>query len=141
MINTFTINSIEELNEVADKIIATTNKHSIILFDAPMGAGKTTLISTICSKLEVNENISSPTYAIYNEYFSELVGTIYHFDCYRLKDEFEALDSGIEEIIDSGQICLIEWPNKIEKLLPNNCVKVSIKLNNEQRIISIEYEN
>ncbi len=136
----FTINSVNELSFVAEKIIELANKQSIFLFNAPMGAGKTTLISKIGELMEIEEQVSSPTYAIYNEYFSEKYGSIFHFDCYRLKDEYEALDSGIEEILDSGNICLIEWPEKIEKLLPSNYVEIKIEQNNQQRLISIHYD-
>jgi tRNA threonylcarbamoyladenosine biosynthesis protein TsaE len=134
---TFEINALDELSSVAAYLADIAKQHPVITFDAPMGAGKTTLISKICEALQTDEHCSSPTYAIYNEYYSPSVGTIYHFDCYRLKSMEEALDAGIEEILDSGNICLIEWPEKIKKLLPEKCVEVVIKLNNHQRIITV----
>lgn len=134
---TFEINSLDELNSAAAYLAEITKKHPIITFDAQMGAGKTTLISKICETLHIDEHCSSPTYAIYNEYYSPSAGAIYHFDCYRLKSTEEALDAGIEEILDSGNICFIEWPEKIKKPLPNNYVEVVIKLNNHQRIITV----
>lgn len=134
---TFEINSLDELTAVAAHLAEITKKHPVMTFDAQMGAGKTTLISKICEVLQIEEHCSSPTYAIYNEYYSPSAGTIYHFDCYRLKTTEEALDAGIEEILDSGNICFIEWPEKIKKLLPDNCVKVDIKLNKHQRIITV----
>lgn len=141
MITKFEINTLDELQQVAKKVTELSTKYHLFLFNAPMGAGKTTLISKICSLLEIEEHVSSPTYAIYNEYYSEKNGSIFHFDCYRLKDEFEALDAGIEEILDSGNTCLIEWPEKIEKLLPNNYVEIKIEQKNEQRLISIYYDD
>lgn len=141
MIKQFEVNNLDELNPVAQFINDLLSNNTIILFDALMGAGKTTLISKVCDFLNIEEHVSSPTYAIYNEYFSKENGSIFHFDCYRLKDEYEALDSGIEEILDSGNICLIEWPEKIKKLLPDNFVEVKIEQNKEQRLISIHYEN
>lgn len=140
MTESFAINTLEELDLVARKITELSTKQTIFLFNGEMGAGKTTLISKVCSLYNVEDNVSSPTYAIYKEYFSENFGAIFHFDCYRLKDEFEALDSGIEEILDSGNICLIEWPDKIENLLPNNYVEIKIELKQEQRLISINYD-
>ena len=141
MTSKFEVNNIEELQNVVWKIVELTSDNTIFLFNAEMGAGKTTLISKICSALNIEDHISSPTYAIYNEYFSDKNGSVYHFDCYRLKDEIEALDSGIEEILDSGNICFIEWPEKIEKLLPDNYVEIKIEQKNEQRLISVYYDN
>lgn len=119
---------IEDLDEVANKVIAAAKNNTIWIFEGEMGAGKTTLIKTICRKLGVSGNIQSPTFSIVNEYLTDDEKTIYHFDFYRLKNETEALDFGVEEYFDSGNICLLEWAEKIESLLPEDCFKIKIGL-------------
>ena len=104
----------------------------VICFDGPIGAGKTTLISRLCQKWQVMDSISSPTFSIVNHYNSLSKGLIYHFDFYRLESLEEVLDIGIEEYLDSGNICLIEWSEKILTLLPENCIRVKIETNNDQ---------
>ena len=133
----FTINRINELQQVAAKIAELTTNYSHFCFDAPMGAGKTTLIKSICEQLGVIDNISSPTYAIVNEYQTKREKPIYHFDLYRLNDEIELLDIGIEDILDSNAICFFEWPEKILNFLPSDYVKVSIDVKNEVREIAV----
>lgn len=107
----------------------------IFLFYGDMGAGKTTLIKSLCASLGVSEPATSPTFSIVNEYVSP-AGKIYHFDFYRLKTETEALDMGYEEYFYSGAYCFIEWPEKIPNLLPEHFVRVSIRLtgDNEREI-------
>jgi tRNA threonylcarbamoyladenosine biosynthesis protein TsaE len=122
------IYKIEDLPEIAKKVIDSAEGRAIWLFEGEMGAGKTTLIKAICRELGVFGNIQSPTFSIVNEYLTDREETIYHFDFYRLKNETEALDFGIEEYFDSGNICLLEWGEKIESLLPENCFKISISL-------------
>ncbi len=121
------------LNELADiaKFIITNSKHKVILFYGKMGVGKTTLIKEIVKQLGVTENVSSPTFSLVNEYHSSNNKTIYHFDFYRIKNEEEAMDIGIDEYFYSNNLCLIEWPNKVENLLPLESVKVIITENNE----------
>lgn len=92
--------------------------------------GKTTLIKELCRQLGVKENVSSPTFSIVNEYAAK-EGNIYHFDFYRLKDEQEAFDFGYEEYFYSGEYCFVEWPEKIENLLPEDAVSISITANSE----------
>lgn len=106
---------------------------SIFVFRGELGAGKTTLIKNICTFLGVKDKVSSPTFSIVNEYKAKSQKLIYHFDCYRIEDEEEALDIGIEEYLDSGELCLIEWPEKIEGLLPQNRVEIEIIPNKEKR--------
>ncbi|MCL4116983.1 UNVERIFIED_CONTAM: hypothetical protein GTU68_020150 [Idotea baltica] len=96
-----------------------------------MGVGKTTLIKEIVKQLEVHDVVSSPTFSLVNEYESEQKETIYHFDFYRINDEIEALDMGIEEYFDSNNWCLIEWPENIKNLLPLNAVKILLSTNND----------
>jgi len=119
---------LDELQEVARKLISNFGKHKVWCFDAEMGAGKTTLIKQICSELGVEGEMSSPTFSIVNEYQSTHREEIYHFDCYRLEEIGEAIDIGVEDYFFSGNRCLIEWPALIEPLLPDEYLQISIKL-------------
>lgn len=121
---------IEDLREVAKKVIASAGTKNIWIFEGEMGAGKTTLIKAICQELGVTTTVQSPTYSIVNEYRTDTDETIYHFDFYRLKNETEALDFGVEEYFYSNNICLVEWAEKIESLLPDDCFKIKIMLAN-----------
>lgn len=132
----FKVAHLDDLPEVADKLIAGFPESRIFLFFGEMGAGKTTFIKTLCAKLGVQDKVSSPTYSIVNEYQSES-GRVYHFDFYRLKDESEALDMGYEEYFYSGNYCLIEWPEKIKNLWPAEYVKVTIsEASDQERLIT-----
>lgn len=108
-------------------------------FHAPMGAGKTTLIHALCTEvLGVADAVSSPTFAIINEYKSPVAGDIFHMDWYRLKGEEEALQAGVEDALLSGNLCLIEWPDVAPALLPDDVFRVQISLVDEQtRLISV----
>ena len=119
--------SIDELENVAQKIIAQ-NPNKVILFNGEMGVGKTTLIKKLCSNLGVEGATSSPTFSLVNEYQTITNQIVYHFDCYRLKSETEALDMGIDEYLYSGNWCFIEWSEKIETLIPEVHSVVNIKL-------------
>jgi tRNA threonylcarbamoyladenosine biosynthesis protein TsaE len=119
--------SIDELENVAQKIIAQ-NPNKVILFNGEMGVGKTTLIKKLCSILGVEGATSSPTFSLVNEYQTIEKQIVYHFDCYRLKSETEALDMGIDEYLYSGNWCFIEWSEKIESLIPEVHSVVNIKL-------------
>ncbi len=120
--------NLEDLEQIAHQVIEAANGRNIWIFEGEMGAGKTTLIKAICRELGVVGHIQSPTFSIVNEYLSSSGKTIYHFDFYRLKNETEALDFGVEEYFDSGNICLLEWAEKVESLLPENCFKITISL-------------
>lgn len=125
--NAITINDISELNVVAKELLAFAKGDKFFIFEGEMAAGKTTLIKEFCVVLGVDDVVSSPTFSIVNEYES-LNGPIYHFDFYRLKNTQEAYDIGYEEYFYSGNYCLIEWPSKVEDLLPENYVKVELKI-------------
>lgn len=128
---------LKDLQEVAKSIISFAGSLKIWLFYGEMGAGKTTLIKEICSLLGVRENVSSPTYSIVNEYLTQKE-KIFHFDFYRIKSETEALDIGYEEYFYSESYCLIEWPEKIPNLVPEEFLKIEIKaLENKSRIIHL----
>ena len=122
--------SLDELDRVARKIIAQ-NPNKVILFNGEMGVGKTTLIKKLCSLLGVEGATSSPTFSLVNEYQTTENQIVYHFDCYRLKSEIEALDMGIDEYLYSGNWCFIEWSEKIETLLPEVHSVVNIKLQSD----------
>ncbi|MBA4848839.1 tRNA (adenosine(37)-N6)-threonylcarbamoyltransferase complex ATPase subunit type 1 TsaE [Emticicia sp. BO119] len=125
------IYNIADLEEIAKKIIRSAGDKTIWIFEGEMGAGKTTLIKAICKELGVESAVQSPTFSIVNEYITERGAPVYHFDFYRLKRESEALDFGVEEYFDSGNICLLEWAEKIESLLPENCYTVQIEVIDE----------
>lgn len=124
--------TLEQLPNIAKELIDF-SKHKIVLFYGEMGVGKTTLIKEIVSILGVTENVSSPTFSLVNEYHSSNNHKIYHFDFYRINDEEEAMDMGIEEYFYSNSWCLIEWPNKVENLLPLDAVTVTITLDSDQQ--------
>lgn len=125
VMTTFCIQSPEEIPAAAKKIVEFCGQEKIILFCGQMGAGKTTLIKSICRLLGVKDETSSPTFAIINQYHSPS-GPVYHFDCYRLKNEKEAWETGCEEYFHSGHWCLVEWPEIIYNLLPGHYVKVEV---------------
>ena len=130
----FTVNSIQELNAVADEIILLSEKNTVFCFYGNLGAGKTTLIKLICEKLQVTDTISSPTYPIINEYHYPN-GIIYHIDLYRLKSIDEALNIGLEEYLYSGNLSFIEWPDNFESILPDKHIKIKISKFEEDRTI------
>lgn len=109
------------VNHMSD-IFELTQGTKVWLFVGEMGAGKTTTIKSICEALEVKDEVSSPTFSIVNEYFSDQQGTIYHFDCYRLKNDDEAHEIGIDDYFYSGYLCMVEWPQKIENYIPEDYV-------------------
>ena len=120
------IHSLDELDMVAEAVLASLDGRTVVAFDAPMGAGKTTLISRIAAALGCEDDVTSPTFAIVNQY--EGSRTVYHFDMYRIERWEEALDFGSEEYLASGDLCLVEWPEKIEPLLPDDTMVVKIEI-------------
>ena len=136
----FTIVEEGELTEVAKALIEFAGEEKVWIFKGEMGAGKTTFIRYICSELGVNENVSSPTFSIVNEYSRKNGQLVYHFDFYRIEKEREAVDIGCEEYFYSGGICLIEWPEKILNLLPERIIEVSIVSDGLNRKITFSHD-
>ena len=130
--------SLEDLPIVAKNIIASV-KNKTLLFYGQMGVGKTTLIKEICKQLKVIDNISSPTFSLVNEYQTSTMDKIFHFDFYRITDEEEALDMGIEDYFYNNDWCLVEWPENIKNLLPLEAVEIHLTiLANDKRNLSIK---
>lgn len=123
------IESLETIDKAAREFAALMGDETVYAFYGEMGAGKTTFINALCRELGVEDDpTSSPSFAIVNEYRSDTTAElIYHFDLYRLEDVEEALDLGIEDYFDSGALCLLEWPERVEPLLPDDVVKVTVK--------------
>ena len=122
------IYGLNELDAVVKAVWEKNKQTKVWLFYAQMGCGKTTFINALCKLLQVDEVSSSPTFSIINEYTSNLVGTVYHLDLYRLKDEEEAINAGVEDVLYSHQYCFVEWPEKALDIMPNNICEIYIKL-------------
>ncbi len=132
------ITSLAELSATAQSLINFAGNQKIFLFYGNMGAGKTTFIKALCEALGVSEPVTSPTFSIVNEY-AGTGANVYHFDFYRLKNEYEALDMGYEEYFYSGNYCLVEWPEKIPGLLPLHYMRVTITAQpGQSRLFSFE---
>ncbi len=119
--------SIDTLELTARELISASQGNKIWLFSGEMGAGKTTLIKAIGKELGVKELMASPTFSIVNEYQNPK-GTLFHFDFYRLKNEQEAYDIGVDEYFESGNYCFIEWPEKLETLIPKSHFKITLQV-------------
>jgi tRNA threonylcarbamoyladenosine biosynthesis protein TsaE len=129
----------EDLKPIAFRLIEKYPDKRIFAFHGQMGAGKTTFIKSICECLGVTDTVSSPTFAIINEYLTETGGNVYHFDLYRLKSWTEMLEIGYEDYFYSGNYCLMEWPEKIVNLLPEETVHISIDVSPETLIRTIAF--
>lgn len=123
------IKNLEDIDRAAGEFLEKIGKHSLIAFYAPMGAGKTTFITALCRRLGVEETVCSPTFTIINEYVTPDGSSIYHFDFYRIAKNSEALDIGLYDYLDSGSLCLMEWPENVEDLLPEETLRVRIRVN------------
>ena len=122
------IQSLEHIHEAAREFIAAMGDNTVFALYGIMGAGKTTFIKALCQELGVEDVVTSPTFAVINEYRSDIAGElIYHFDFYRIKKLEEVYDMGYEDYFYSGALCFIEWPELVEELLPGNTIKVTIE--------------
>jgi tRNA threonylcarbamoyladenosine biosynthesis protein TsaE len=131
---------LSDLSAVAQDFVNQMDDYRVWLCRGEMGAGKTTLIKTICSELGVADVMSSPTFSIINEYRTTQDEVIYHFDFYRIRSEAEALDIGTDEYLYSGNICFIEWPEKIQGILPSTFGEIRIThVDKEHRTIAISF--
>ena len=123
------INSIEDIDTAAVEFLKEIGDNTLIAFYAPMGSGKTTFTTAICRVLGVTDPVGSPTFAIVNEYLRNDGDSIYHFDFYRINKLEEAIEIGLYDYLDSGSLCIMEWPENIEDLLPEETLHVSISVN------------
>lgn len=124
------ITSTAELSKVAEELLTFANGDKFFIFEGEMAAGKTTFIKAFCEQLGITDVVSSPTFSIVNEYESKF-GPVYHFDFYRVKNIREAYDIGYEEYFYSDDYCLVEWPSKVEELLPETYIQVDITITAE----------
>lgn len=123
------IDSLSDLDRAAEDFLKKIGTHRLIAFYAPMGAGKTTFTTALCKCLGVTDPVCSPTFTIINEYLTSEGQTVFHFDFYRISKLSEAIDIGLEDYLYSGNLCLMEWPENIEELLPEETLKVHIQVN------------
>ena len=135
-----TIKDLEDIDRAAGEFLEEIGDNRLIALYAPMGAGKTTFTTAVCHRLGVKEDaVSSPTFAIVNEYRTGSGEPMYHFDFYRITKTSEALDIGFYDYIDSGCLCIMEWPENIEEILPEETLRVKIEVNpDESRTLSWE---
>ena len=126
------IRDIADLERAAAEFLEKIGDKTLIAFFAPMGSGKTTFTTAICKALGVTDPVGSPTFAIVNEYMRADGEPMYHFDFYRINRLSEAIDIGFYDYIDSGYLCIMEWPENIEELLPEDTLKITISVNPDQ---------
>jgi tRNA threonylcarbamoyladenosine biosynthesis protein TsaE len=122
------IYNLDDISKAAKEFVSFTDKYSVLAFSGELGAGKTTFINAVCRQLGVTETVTSPTYAIIQEYYSKRKGTIYHLDIYRIKSLDEAIEAGVEDCLLSDKICLVEWPEKAMALFPGGTVYTSLEV-------------
>lgn len=133
------IESLDKIGDAALEFVRNMGDNTVFAFHGAMGAGKTTFIKAICEKLGVSDTINSPTFAIVNEYRSDSAELVYHFDFYRINKIEEVFDFGYEDYFYSGSLCFIEWPERIESLLPHDTVHVTIDpLEDGSRNVTVE---
>lgn len=132
-----TIQGIKDIDRAAEEFLRKIGDRKLVAFFAPMGAGKTTFTTAICRALGVTDPVGSPTFAIVNEYMRADGEPMYHFDFYRINKLSEAMDIGLEDYLYSGCLCIMEWPENIEELLPEDTLRVSIRVNPDgSRVLS-----
>ena len=130
-----------ELEKVSSILVDLATEYRVVAFRGDLGAGKTTLIKNMCNLLGLKEAVNSPTFSIVNEYKLVENKSVFHFDFYRLESEEEAYDIGVEDYFYEGNLCLIEWPSKIESLLPEKRIEVYIEIANKGREFTINQIN
>jgi len=122
------IYELKDIDAVVQQVWQACKHKKVWLFDANMGSGKTTFINALCKYLQVKEVSSSPTFSIINEYKSEVIGTIYHLDLYRLKDAEDAVNAGVEDVLYNNNYCFVEWPEKALEIMPDDVCHITINL-------------
>lgn len=130
---------LQNIAQAAAFILNQLGTATVLCFDAPMGSGKTTLIVEICKQLGITDTPSSPTFSIINKYENEAGKVVYHLDLYRIKDEEELLQAGVEEVLYSGDLCFVEWPQIANFVMPDNAQLVDVSMVSEtERLINIK---
>jgi tRNA threonylcarbamoyladenosine biosynthesis protein TsaE len=129
---TISIKSLDTIDRAAENFLNAMGEVNIVAFSGEMGAGKTTLIQALCRRLGVSSEVNSPTFSLVNQYFTESGQSIFHFDLYRIEDPAELFDMGYEEYFFSGDLCFIEWPEKASHLIPDEALRVAIKVHEDQ---------
>lgn len=134
------INGLEGLRDAARELVPVLREHGgVVALYGAMGAGKTTLVSALMREMGSTDEVTSPTFALINEYLVAGGESVYHFDFYRISDKGEAFDMGYEEYFFSGSLCLVEWPEKVEELIPEDALKIHIEvLPDESRVICMD---
>ena len=133
------VNGLGDLPDAAEQILEALDGRNVVALYGPMGAGKTTLVREICAQLGSEDTVTSPTFALINRYDTAEGDAIFHFDFYRIERPEEAFDMGYEEYFYSDGLCLVEWPEKVEELLPDDVMKVTITpTSNTRRVITID---
>ena len=139
---TYTVNSIDSLKDIVIDLLELLNDHQIVALEGQMGAGKTTFVQQVLKAMGIEELDGSPTYSLINQYESPFYGKVYHLDLYRLNSLEEIFDIGIEELLYQKCICLIEWPEKMIELLPDNTIWVYLRVEEDfSRTITIKNDN
>jgi tRNA threonylcarbamoyladenosine biosynthesis protein TsaE len=139
---TYSVNSIDSLKDIVIDLLELLNDHQVVALEGQMGAGKTTFVQQVLKAMGIEELDGSPTYSLINQYESRFYGTVYHLDLYRLNSLEEIFDIGIEELLYQKCICLIEWPEKMIELLPDNTIWVYIRVEEDfSRTITIKNDN
>lgn len=139
MMKEYIIQSKDELKKIAEELIPFIMHRPVVAIKGKMGSGKTTLIKELCKMLQVTDNVSSPTFALVNEYFTSSGRPVYHFDFYRINSTEEIYDLGYEEYLYSGNFCFIEWPEQAEDVLLPDVLEITIDVDpKNRRIIKID---
>lgn len=125
------IDTLKDIDRIAEEFIKSIGDNKVLAFYGKMGAGKTTFIKALCKQFNVIDQVTSPTFAIVNDYETQNNSHIYHFDFYRIKNLEEAYDFGYEDYFYSGNLCLIEWPELVEPILPQNTLEVTVQVNED----------
>ena len=129
--------ALENFDVTANEFLQICSGHKVFAFSGDLGGGKTTFINSLCKALGVEESITSPTYSIIQEYLSKKNNIIYHIDLYRIKSRMEAMEAGIEDCLNSKEICMVEWPERVPDIFPDDTVFTSIEIlsANERKLI------